>query len=117
MSIERWSIWRADLDPIIGSEQGRQRPVLIIIDTRLNDILPVVNVIPITSRKRGRRIYPNEALLPKGVGGLTADSLVLCYQIRTLDKQRLSRLYGRMSDPIRQEEIITALCFQLAISL
>jgi mRNA-degrading endonuclease toxin of MazEF toxin-antitoxin module len=39
----------------------------------------------------------------------------LCYQIRTLDKQRLSRLYGRLDDPARQEEILTALCFQLGI--
>jgi mRNA interferase MazF len=54
-------------------------------------------------------------LLPSGTAGLTADSLVLCYQIRTLDKQRLSRLYGRLDDPARQGEILTALCFQLGL--
>lgn len=116
MSVERWSIWRANLDPVVGSEQGKRRPVLVISETNLNDILPVVNVLPITSRKSGRRIYPNEALLTSGAGGLTADSVVLCYQIRTLDKQRLSRLYGSVDDPARQEEILTALCFQLAIA-
>ena len=115
MSVERWSIWRANLDPVVGSEQGRRRPVLVISDTSLNDILPVVNVLPITSRKPGRRIYPNEALLSSGTGGLTEDSIVLCYQIRTLDKQRLSRLYGRVDDSARQQEILTALCFQLSI--
>jgi mRNA interferase MazF len=92
MSVERWSLWQANLDPVVGSEQGKTRPVLVISETALNDILPVVNVLPLTSRKPGRRIYPNEALLPGGTAGLTADSLVLCYQIRTLDKQRLSRL-------------------------
>ena len=116
MSVDRWGIWQANLDPVVGSEQGRTRPVLVISETALNDILPVVNVIPITSRKPGRRVYPNESLLASGVGGLTADSLALCYQIRTLDKQRLSRLYGSLDDPALQEEILTALCFQLAIT-
>jgi mRNA interferase MazF len=115
MSVERWSLWQANLDPVVGSEQGKTRPVLVISETALNDILTVVNVLPLTSRKPGRRIYPNEALLPSGTASLTADSLVLCYQIRTLDKQRLSRLYGRLDDPARQEEILTALCFQLGI--
>lgn len=116
MSAERWSIWQANLDPVAGSEQGKTRPVLIISDTALNDLLPVVNVLPITSRKPGRRIYPNEALLPNRTAGLTADSIVLCYQIRTLDKRRLARLYGQMGDPSHQEEILTALCFQLGIA-
>jgi mRNA interferase MazF len=66
MSVARWSIWLANLDPVVGSEQGKTRPVLVISDTRLNDILPVVNVLPLTSRKPGRRIYPNEAGIPVG---------------------------------------------------
>lgn len=77
-----------------GSEQGKTRPVLILSDTRLNQILPVVNILPITSRKRNRRIYPNEALVPAGSAGLSIESIVLCYQIRTLDKQRLQRYLG-----------------------
>jgi len=116
MSVERWSVWQANLDPVVGSEQGKTRPVLVISETALNDILPVVNVLPLTSRKPGRRVYPNEALLPAGAAGLTADSLVLCYQIRTLDKQRLSRSYGTLDDTTRQEEILTALCFQLGVA-
>jgi mRNA interferase MazF len=116
MSVERWSIWQANLDPVVGSEQGKTRPALVISETALNDILPVVNVLPITSRKSGRRVYPNETFLSGGTAGLTADSLVLCYQIRTLDKQRLTRLYGKLDDAVLQEEILTALCFQLGIS-
>ncbi|MGE0129978.1 MAG: type II toxin-antitoxin system PemK/MazF family toxin [Blastocatellales bacterium] len=116
MSVERWSIWQASLDPVVGSEQGKTRPALVISETALNDILPVVNVLPITSRKPGRRIYPNETFLPSGAAGLTADSLVLCYQIRTLDKQRLTRLYGKLDDAALQQEILTSLCFQLGIS-
>jgi len=66
MSVGRWSVWLAGLDPVVGSEQGRTRPVLVVSETALNDVLPVVNVLPITSRKQNRRVYPNEALLPAG---------------------------------------------------
>ena len=115
MSVERWSIWQANLDPVIGSEQGRTRPVIVISETTLNDMLPVVNVWPITSRKPGRRVYSNEALLPTGTAGLTADSIVLSYQVRTLDKKRLTRLYGSLDSAALQEAIIDALCYQLGI--
>jgi len=113
MSVERWSMWRANLDPVVGSEQGRTRPVLVVSQTALNGILPVVNVLPITSRKAGRRIYPNEALLPAGTAGLTLESIVLCYQIRTLDKRRLGRAFGSLKDEALQQEILEALSFQL----
>jgi mRNA interferase MazF len=116
MSVERWSVWRANLDPVVGSEQGMTRPVLVISQTSLNDILPVVNVLPITSRKAGRRIYPNEALLPAGTAGLTLESIVLCYQIRTLDKRRLGRTFGTLDDETLRQAIIDALTFQLDIT-
>jgi len=115
MSIRRWEIYRAVLDPVVGSEQGKTRPVLVVSDDRLNDLLRVVNVLPLTSRKPARRVYPNEALLPAGVGGLPAESLVLAYQIRTLDKQRLTTRYGEVRDTIIQEEILAALRFQLKL--
>lgn len=94
MNTSRWSIWLANLDPVVGSGQGKTRPVLVISDSALNDILPVVNVIPITSRKANRRTYPNEAFLPAETGGLTLNSIALCYQIRTLDKRRLTKMFG-----------------------
>ena len=115
MTPERWSVWLANLDPVVGSEQGKTRPVLVLSDTRLNQILPVVNVLPITSRKHNRRIYPNEALIPAGSGGLDLESIILCYQIRTLDKRRLIRQFGMLDDPQRRAEIVAALRFQLVI--
>jgi mRNA interferase MazF len=60
MKLNKWSIWRANLDPVIGSEQGKSRPVLIISEDDINALLNIVNIIPITSRKPGRIIYPNE---------------------------------------------------------
>ena len=74
-----------------------------------------VNILPITSRKAGRRIYPNEVLIPVGTGGLEQESIILCYQIRTLDKKRLIREIGKIDELELQETIIDALCFQLGI--
>ena len=111
----RWHIFLANLDPIIGSEQGKTRPVLVISDEEINQILPVASTLPITSRKQGRRIYPNEVLIPVGIGGLEKESIVLCYQIRTLDKKRFTKEIGTIDDVELQEAIIDALCFQLGI--
>ena len=116
MTATRWSIWLAGLDPVVGSEQGKTRPVLIISETSINNVLPVVNVLPVTSRKPGRRIYPNEALLPAGTAGLQMESIILCYQIRTLDKKRLLRMYGTLDDLSLREAILEALRFQLGIA-
>ncbi|CAD6491690.1 MAG: PemK-like, MazF-like toxin of type II toxin-antitoxin system [Candidatus Argoarchaeum ethanivorans] len=110
-----WHIFIANLDPVIGSEQGKTRPVLVISGEEINQILPVVNVLPVTSKKPGRRIYPNEVLIPAEIGGLDRESIVLCYQIRTLDKRRLIRKIGRIEDLEVQQKIIDALCFQLGI--
>lgn len=116
MTVTRWSVWLAGLDPVVGSEQGKTRPFLVISDTRLNDILPVVNVLPLTTRKPGRRIYPNEAVVPIGAVGLKAESIVLCYQIRTLDKSRLTKRLGVRDNATSRVEVIAALSFQLALN-
>jgi len=116
MMPERWSVWLANLDPVIGSEQGKTRPVLVLSGTKLNQILPVVNVLPITSRKRNRRIYPNEALIPPQTAGLDVESIVLCYQIRTLDKQRLIKCFGVLSETKLHADILAALRFQLLMT-
>lgn len=115
MSYSRWEIYRANLDPVVGSEQGKSRPVLIISQNEINELINVVNVLPITTRKEGRRVYPNEALIQANNFGLPNDSIVLCYQIRTIDKQRLSQRFGEITDEGIQNEILTALCFQLGI--
>jgi mRNA interferase MazF len=112
---KKWSICRANLDPVIGSEQGKSRPVLIISEDEINELLNTINVIPITSRKPGRKIYPNEILIPANNFGLALESIILCHQIRTIDKQRLSLQYGHIADIKKQTEIVDALCFQIGI--
>ena len=117
MSFKKWGIYRANLDPVIGSEQGKSRPVIIISENEINELLNVVNVLPITTRKTGRKIYPNETLLESGNSGLPNESIVLCYQIRTLDKQRLSLPLGEIKSKEKQDEMLHAVCFQLGIDM
>jgi mRNA interferase MazF len=110
----QWHIFLALLDPTKGSEQAGKRPVLVISRERINQLLPVVNVVPLTSRKSASRvIYPNEVLLPAGVAGLRVDSIALCYQIRTLDKSRLERDLGELTDASLRQEVLEAIRFQL----
>lgn len=111
----RWNIYLVNLDPTVGSEQGQTRPVLVISDDDINAILPVINILPITSHKQGRKIYPNEVLLKKGQAGLDKDSLLLCYQIRTIDKKRLIKKLGEVKNEDVRTEIIDALSFQLGL--
>lgn len=115
MNYKRWELWLADLDPVVGSEQGKTRPVAIISDNDINNILSIINVLPLTTRKAGRMIYPNEVLISGGNFGLSNDSIVLCQQIRTLDKKRFIKQYGTINDHRLQEQIVAALKFQLAI--
>ena len=105
----KWAVFLADLNPVVGSEQKGKRPVLIVSDEDFNSLMPVVTVIPITSLKPGRRTYPNEAMLEKGLGGLQVSSLALVHQIRTVAKERLVTKLGTVTDDAVREAIIGAL--------
>jgi mRNA interferase MazF len=112
----QWHVFLASLDPTKGSEQAGKRPVLIVSNEQINQLLPVVNVIPLTSRKSKKRtIYPNEVLLLAGKAGLKVDSIALCYQIRTLDKSRLERDFGELNDLDLRKQILEALEFQFGM--
>lgn len=117
MNYEQWEIWIAKLDPVIGSEQGKTRPVLIVSRPSVNQRLNSVSVVPLSSLKPGRRIYRNETLIPSGQGGLAKDSIALCHQIRTIDKQRFTMRVGKLHDITLRFGVIEALCHQLSISL
>lgn len=112
----RWGIFKARLGFGTGSEQSGFRPVLVISDEDFNRVMPVVTVLPLTSHKAGRRIYPNEVLLSKGAGGLPRNSIVLAHQIRTISKDRLTGLYGFVRDEAIQAKILEALKIHLGIS-
>jgi mRNA interferase MazF len=114
-NIKKWHIYRANLDPVVGSEQGKSRPVLVISEDDINDLLNCVNILPITSKQPQRFVYPNEVFLPSNTGGLPNESLVLCHQIRTIDKKRLSLSYGDVNDILLQSAIFDAIRFQLGM--
>lgn len=112
----QWNIFVALLDPVRGSEQAGRRPVLSVSREDNNQVLSVVNTIPLTSVKSPNCfIYPNEVLIPAHTGGLTADSIALCYQVRTLDKTRLEKHLGELTDSTLRTKIQTALRFQLEL--
>jgi mRNA interferase MazF len=99
----KWGIFRVDLNPIVGSEQRGTRPVIVVSDEDFNMVMPVVTVLPVTSLKEGRKVYPNEVLLTKGFAGLSQDSIVLAHQIRTISKQRLKERIGFINrDSVRE---------------
>jgi mRNA interferase MazF len=97
----KWQIYSSDLNPVIGSEQKGKRPVLIISDDDYSLSMPLVSMLPITSLKPGRVIYPNEVLLRSNEipdTGLKTDSIILAHQIRTISKERLVNHMGNIDD-------------------
>jgi len=111
----RWGLFKARLGIGSGSEQQGVRPVLIISEEDFNQVMPVVTVLPLTSLKAGRRIYPNEVVIPKGLGGPGRASLVLAHQVRTIARDRLVGLYGYLRDADIQARIQQALKIHLAL--
>lgn len=109
----QWSVFSVDLDPSVGSEQSGRRPVLIVSRESANAALPVISAIPLTTRKPQRRIYPNEALIPKGHAGLKRDSIAMAHQLRTLSKTHLGRHIGHLDDPGVRDEVRSAMRTQL----
>jgi len=105
----QWGIFWADLSPVIGSEQAGKRPVLVVSNEIVNKALPVISILPLTSLKENRVIYPTEILLKREVTGLPVDSIAMGYQIRTIAKQRLGDRCGEISTEGLREEIREAL--------
>ena len=93
MNIRRGDIYYADLSPVVGSEQGGVRPVLIVQNDIGNRFSPTVIAAAITSQ-RAKANLPTHIALNAQDSGLSRDSVVLLEQIRTLDKHRLRRGWG-----------------------
>ena len=100
----QWGIFWAELDPTKGVEQAGKRPVLVISVDEVNANLPIVTVLPLTSLKDGRQIYPIEAFLPKQETGLLKDSIAMAHQIRAISINRLQNKCGMIqSEPLREQ--------------
>ena len=109
---KRGEIWLISLDPVIGHEISKTRPALVISNDRNNEFAQTVTVLPITSKTA--RIYPFETYLSKEESGLPKDSKIKCNHIRTIDKRRLVKLMGRVSQE-KLKEVEKALLIHLGI--
>jgi mRNA interferase MazF len=96
MTVKRGEVWLADLNPTRGSEQGGTRPVIIFQNDIVSRFSTTVITIPLTTNLR-RASLPMCLLIPSGEGGLAQDSVVLCYQLRVLDRTRLQRKLGELT--------------------
>lgn len=99
MIIKRGDIYYADLSPVVGSEQGGVRPVLIIQNDIGNKYSPTVIATAITSQINKAKM-PTHIELEANEYGLTRDSVVLAEQIRTIDKQRLKEKIGHLDEKL-----------------
>jgi len=97
MTIKRGEIYYADLSPVVGSEQGGVRPVLIVQNDVGNKHSPTVIAAAITSQKDKTRLPTHIQVIAEGCG-LAKDSIVLLEQVRTIDKQRLKEKMGVLDD-------------------
>lgn len=96
----RGDIFEAELNPVVGSEQGDARPVLIVSRDAINKSSPVVIAVPLTGLENCPRIYPSQVIVKVGNGGLMKDSVVMAEQVRAISKKRLKKCLGHLSDAL-----------------
>ena len=112
--ILKGEIYLADLNPTVGSEISKTRPVLIVSNDINNQYSATVTIVPITSTTE--KIYPFEVFLRAGEGNLTNDSKAKANQLRTIDKLRLKRQFGKISEE-KLKEIEQAILIHLEIEI
>lgn len=113
VTITRGDVVLCDLNPVIGTEQAGIRPVIILQIDRANAVSPHTIMAPFTTKIR-RALLPSHVFIPAGVGGLSQDSIVLCEQVRVIDKRRIIKILGRLEDPY-MEAIAKALSTILTV--
>ncbi|MCI8368075.1 MAG: type II toxin-antitoxin system PemK/MazF family toxin [Clostridia bacterium] len=97
MTIKRGELYYADLSPVVGSEQGGVRPVLVVQNDVGNKYSPTIIAAAVTSKINKAKL-PTHIELPIGDFGLQKDSVILLEQIRTLDKRRLKERIGELPE-------------------
>ena len=112
-SVKRGDIFYADLSPVVGSEQGGVRPVLIVQNDTGNRHSPTVIAAAITSQTGKARLPTHISVKPLSCG-LPKESVILLEQVRTLDKRRLREKMGRLDDNVmRKVDAAIAVSFGL----
>ncbi|MEH1768009.1 MAG: type II toxin-antitoxin system PemK/MazF family toxin [Nostoc sp.] len=115
VDITRGDVLLCDLNPVIGTEQAGIRPVVVVQIDRANAVSPHTIIAPFTSKIR-RAILPSHVFVPAGIGGLSQDSVVLCEQLRVVDKSRIIRVIGHLDDNYL-DELAIALCTILGLRI
>ncbi len=87
---------------VLGIEQAGVRPAVVLQMDRANAISPHTIIAPFTTKIR-RALLPSHVFVPAGVGGLSQDSVVLCEQIRVVDKRRIVKVLGHLQEPHLQQ--------------
>jgi mRNA interferase MazF len=111
MTIKRGELYYADLSPVVGSEQGGVRPVLIVQNDVGNKYSPTIIAAAVTSKINKAKL-PTHIELPSSTFGLAKDSVILLEQIRTLDKRRLKERIGELS-PLTMSKVDKAILISL----
>lgn len=114
MNVKRGDIYYADLSPVVGSEQGGVRPVLIVQNNVGNRFSPTVIAAAITSQNDKTKL-PTHIRLQAANCGLSKNSIVLLEQIRTLDKRRLKEKMGQLDD-MSMRRVDTALSVSFGLN-
>ncbi|HHX94922.1 MAG TPA: type II toxin-antitoxin system PemK/MazF family toxin [Clostridia bacterium] len=102
MNVRRGDVFYAELNPVIGSEQGGTRPVLVIQNDIGNQYSPTTVVAAITSQIQKAKL-PTHVEIDKKKGGLDKDSVILLEQIRTIDKSRLRHKIAFLDEEIMEK--------------
>ena len=97
MIVKKGDLYFADLSPVVGSEQGGVRPVLVVQNDIGNKHSPTIIVAAVTSQINKAKL-PTHVEIGAGRGGLSKNSVVLLEQLRTIDKQRLKERIGTLSE-------------------
>ena len=115
MNIKRGDMYYADLSPVVGSEQGGIRPVVIIQNDLGNKYSPTVIAVAITS-KLGKTKLPTHIEINSKNIGLKSDSVILAEQVRTIDKSRLKEKIGHINDDLLMNKINNALGVSIGLN-
>jgi mRNA interferase MazF len=97
VTIKRGDVVLCNLNPVMGTEQSGIRPVVILQIDRANAVSSHTVIVPFTTKIR-KALLPSHVFVPAGSGGLIQDSVLLCEQIRVIDKRRAIKVLGHLND-------------------
>lgn len=97
VNVRRGDVVNVDLNPVVGTEQAGIRPALVVQIDRANAASPHTIIAPFTTKIR-RSLLPSHVLIQAGRGGLKYDSVLLCEQLRVIDKQRIRKALGHLEE-------------------